>query len=147
MTTGSLADDFAVATLIARLTVAMDDRDWDRWLGSFAPSATIDFTATGMGTYSALQLREMLSAGDAHRIGGQHLLGTTLVSASGVDTVSAHTEYLMTTLVRQGQSGATVRRQVGGWWDDELERTDHGWLISRRVAHARWSSVERLDPA
>ncbi|CAM3470249.1 nuclear transport factor 2 family protein [Occultella aeris] len=75
---------------------------------------------------------------------GQHLLHNTAIEVDG-DRATARSEYTMTTHARTETEGKARRVQGGGWYSDEMLRTDAGWRITRRTANAKWIDVVEVD--
>jgi 3-phenylpropionate/cinnamic acid dioxygenase small subunit len=129
------------------LAAALDDRDLAGWLACFMPDALVDFSAAGMRPCSPERFWELITAADGNRIGGQHLLGNSVVRCRGKQAARAHTEYAMTSL-SVAASGRRVVTRVGGFYEDELVHTRVGWLFASRRAGVRWNTRDEIeDPA
>jgi hypothetical protein len=139
-------DDFVdrlqIVELIQRSAMALDDRDWAKWLAVFTPGAILDFSAFGIEPCGPAALRLTLSALDGNRIGSQHLLGNPLIRAGG-ETGEARTEYHMWSLAT-AEPGYATETQVSAWYDDELRLMNSQWQIARRQATPRWRQTNSI---
>jgi SnoaL-like domain len=83
------------------------------------------------------ELSEKILAGCAS---SHHLVGDPSIVIDG-DRATTHSHYIATHV----SGGTTVKRQGGGWYDCELERTDHGWRFSRVSSATAWRTGEPLQ--
>ena len=139
-----LSDRLEIQDAITRYSHGLDQRRWEEWDRAFTPDAVIDFSPVGLEVFSTQGAREFLSQSDPIRITGQHLLSNTLIELDG-DQATARSEFTLFTMVRTEDPGKALLRSGGGWYDDELRRTDVGWRIARRTAHSKWGKAETID--
>jgi hypothetical protein len=139
-----LSDRLEIQDAITRYSYGLDQRLWEQWDLAFAPDAVIDFSPVGLQEFTTQGAREFLSQSDPIRITGQHLLSNTLIALDG-DQATARSEFTLFTMVRTEDPGKALLRSGGGWYDDELARTDVGWRITRRTAHQKWGKAETID--
>ncbi|MBZ2195409.1 nuclear transport factor 2 family protein [Occultella gossypii] len=145
LTLQEISDRIEITDTITRYSYGLDQRIWPEWDRTFTPDAVLDFSAVGMSEHSPAELRAIFTQGDATRIPvGQHLLHNTVIEVDG-DRATARSEYTMTTHSRTETEGKARRVQGGGWYSDELVRTDAGWRITRRTANSKWIDVVEVD--
>ena len=130
------ADILAIQDLVVAYGFAIDDQDWQRWVGLFTPDATLDYTHSGgiAGTITevaawmpdamqafAWSLHSVLTheirfTGDATARGRVHLF-----NRNGVDW-----------------NGTPEFVDVGGLYLDEYRRDDGRWRFARRVEQSHY---------
>ena len=144
MTIQEISDRLEIQETITRYSYGLDQRLWEQWDLAFTPDAVIDFSPVGLEEYTLAGARAFLSGSDPIRIAGQHLLSNTIITLDG-DTAKARSEYTLFTLVRTDEPGRARHGSGGGWYEDDLRRTEVGWRIVRRAAFAKWHKAETID--
>jgi hypothetical protein len=139
-----ISDRLEIQETITRYSYGLDQRLWEQWDLAFTPDAVIDFSPVGLQEYSPAEARAFLSGNDALRITGQHLLSNSIITLDG-DSATARSEYTLFTVGKTDDPGRARLGSGGGWYDDDLRRTDAGWRIVRRAAHSKWIKSETID--
>jgi hypothetical protein len=141
LTLQQISDRLDITDAVTRYSYGLDQRIWSEWDLAFTPDAVIDFSDFGIAPCGYAELRTLLSANDATRISGQHLLSNQMIWLDG-DTARSHVEYSLATMARSDTPGQATRNRGGGWYDDHLLRTPAGWRISYRRGHGKWFTQE-----
>jgi len=111
-------DHVAIANLLARYCIALDEDDIDTWVALFTPDAAYEvYGRTWRGPDG---LRKMMGAAP----GGLHLGGPPVIEMIGAD----HARTRQNLLFVERTSGI-ARRSL---YTDELRRTEDGWRIVKR---------------
>ena len=133
--TGVAEDVIAIQQVLARYVIAIDTRTPEMLRDCFTPDATLrlsgmpELTVDG---YVAIA-GEALPKLDATL----HHLGLPAIRVEGD---RAHSRcYFMANHVRNALAPAPTGLMIGGWYDDELVRTDAGWRITLRTGIAVWA--------
>lgn len=114
----------------------LDQRNWEIYARAWTPDAMI--FAPGPGSADPVSADEfrtrLITANDATRLSGQHLLNNTWFQIDG-DTAHTVTEFTWVTLQTTDKPDLLFEVRGGGLYVDDLRRTDQGWRIStRRIA-------------
>jgi|HigsolmetaAR201D_1030396.scaffolds.fasta_scaffold08220_4 hypothetical protein len=140
-----ISDRLEIQETITRYSHGLDQRLWDQWDLAFAPDAILDFSHVGLREFTIPEAIEYFSPPETKRITGQHLLSNTLITLHG-DTATARSEFTLFTAAWVDQPGGKANlNSGGGWYDDELRRTEAGWRITRRTAHMKWIKQDTID--
>lgn len=139
-----ISDRLEITDTITRYSYGLDQRIWAEWDRTFAPDAVLDLTPVGLGEQSIAEARATFDANEARIPAGQHLLTNTLIEVDG-DDATARSEYILNTFERVETPGRARWNRGGGWYEDDLRRTEEGWRITRRTAHVKWFHVEEID--
>jgi hypothetical protein len=132
---GTAEDVVAIQQALARYVIAVDSRAPELLRRCFTADAVIrlaglpELTVDG---YIAIA-GEALPKLDATL----HHLGLPAIMVDG-DRASSRV-YFMANHVRNALAPAPTGLMIGGWYDDELVRTDAGWRIERRTGTALWA--------
>lgn len=132
---GTAEDVVAIQQVLARYVIAVDSRAPELLRRCFTADAVIrlaglpELTVDG---YIAIA-GEALPKLDATL----HHLGLPAIMVDG-DRASSRV-YFMANHVRNALAPAPTGLMIGGWYDDELVRTDAGWRIGRRTGTALWA--------
>ena len=143
MSTREISDRIAIQDLLTRYTVAIDDKDWELLDTCFLPDAYVDYTSSGgiKGEYP--EVRAWLAKALAAFPMTQHLVSNSVVELAG-DTATARTMVFNPMGTAKDKGGHNLFF-VGGWYKDELVRTDDGWRIA--VRYERKAFLETLPSA
>ncbi len=118
-----------IATVVHRLFIATDQRDWEAVRRCFADLVDFDMTSLVGGTPVQLTPGQIADAWDAGLKPIQHVhhqVGNLVIQVRG-DAATAFC-YGVALHFRPTASGANVRRFVGSY-DFELRRGSDGWRI------------------
>jgi SnoaL-like protein len=126
------ADRVEIRDLLCRIAIATDQRDWSAFAGCFVAHAPADYGETSNGTIEeAVAVLAPMLGGYAHTM---NFVGTHVATVDG-DDASAETYVLS----YHRQAGATATDDIAGTrYLDQLQRTEAGWRIARRVAELVW---------
>jgi hypothetical protein len=138
-----ISDRLEITETITRYSYGLDQRRWEEWDLAFTDDAVIDFSAFGMTPASPADVRQIFSQGDPLRISGQHLLSNIVIRLDG-DTATTHAEFTMVTLARVEGTRLVRRARAGGWYEDQLVRSDAGWRIRRHTGYGKWNQLEEI---
>lgn len=141
LTLQEISDRLEISETITRYSYGLDQRRWEEWDLAFTDDAVIDFSAFGLAPVAPAELRKTFSQGDPVRISGQHLLSNIVIRLDG-DTASTHAEFTMVTLARIEGTELVRRARAGGWYEDQLVRTEVGWRIRRHTGYGKWNQFE-----
>jgi len=130
MTLEEISDRIEINDLLVRYTVAIDEKDWELLDTVYTPDAKIDYTSSGgiKGEYP--EVRAWLAKALAAFPMTQHLVSNSVVELAG-DTATART-MVFNPMGTANDKGGYDLFFVGGWYEDELVRTEHGWRIAVR---------------
>lgn len=137
-----LLDRAAIDDAIAAYSHALDQREWSLLDESFTPDAEIILLDRNT-VMDPRSLVTTLSANDASRLGGQHLVGKSRVSIDG-DRAHAVTEGLWTTLQTTDDPDAYRLIRGTGIYVDDLVRVEDGWRIARRELALKSITRDRI---
>jgi hypothetical protein len=118
---------------LALYVVAIDTRELSLFDRCFTPDAQI--ILGGVGEMTPASYKELATKGLGALNATQHHLGLPLIDLDG-DRAHARC-YFMAQHVRNDLA-AKPFLMIGGWYTDDLLRTDDGWRITRRVGTALW---------
>ena len=140
MTTG-LNDDAVTRLLdiqdiqraLGLYVIALDSRELSLFDQVFVPGAPINLG--GMGEMTPESYKEAAAKGLGALSATQHHLGLPVIELSG-DIAHARC-YFMAQHVRNDLAPNPFLL-IGGWYTDDLKRTEAGWRITRRTGTALW---------
>lgn len=126
----AVADELAVRNLIAQLAQSADDGDLDDYIQLFSEDAV--WGGAGFGEKKGHE--EIMAGAVERRASGtsgpgthtRHVITTTTVSLGG-DRANARSIFHF-----YASTHATPTLQIMGIYDDEFQRSDSGWRLSRR---------------
>jgi len=113
--------------------VAVDTRELSLFDQCFVPDAQI--ILGGVGELTPASYREMAGPALGHLSATQHHLGLPLIDLDG-DKAHARC-YFIAQHVRNDLAPNPFL-MIGGWYTDDLVRTEQGWRITRRIGTAVW---------
>jgi hypothetical protein len=132
-----LIDRAEIAERLVEYARCIDRRDWDGLQDSYTEKGVMQHGEVSVPREAMPELSEKILAGCAS---SHHLVGDPSIVVDG-DRATTHSHYIATHV----SEGTTVRRQGGGWYDCELERTDRGWRFSRVRSTTAWRTGEPLQ--
>ncbi len=118
---------------LAIYVVAVDTRDLSLFDQCFTPDAQI--ILGGVGELTPTTYREMAGPSLGQLSATQHHLGLPLIQLDG-DHAHARCYFLAQHIRNDLAPNAALL--IGGWYTDDLLRTEQGWRITRRIGTAVW---------
>ncbi len=142
-----LADRIAIEDLLTRYATAVDTKDWDLFRSCFTDDAQIDYTSAGGVAGPVGEVAEWLESTMAMFAMTQHLVTNVEVTVEG-DSARSRAGFFNPMGLQDTSEGAAAgpgheplkKFWCGGYYNDELTRTDTGWRIVRRVEETAWST-------
>ncbi|WP_018295523.1 nuclear transport factor 2 family protein [Corynebacterium lubricantis] len=111
----------------------LDQRNWDLYDKAWTEEATFEAPDEGIEPIKATDLKKLLqSSNDSTRLSGQHLLNNTHYHIDG-DTARTITEVSWVTLQTTDKPNIVFEVRAGGMYVDDLEKTEAGWRIAKRI--------------
>ncbi|HTJ62377.1 MAG TPA: nuclear transport factor 2 family protein [Alphaproteobacteria bacterium] len=131
---GRLLDLEDIKRTIGLYVVSIDTRDLSLFDEIFTPDAPI--ILGGMPPMTPESYKKIGADGLAALDATQHHLGLPVIDLDG-DRANARC-YFMAQHVRNDLKPANPFLLIGGWYTDELARTEDGWRITKRIGTALW---------
>jgi len=128
-----LLDLQCIQRALAIYVVAVDTRDLSLFDQCFVPDAQI--ILGGVGEMTPTSYREMAGPALGRLSATQHHLGLPIIDLDG-DKAHARC-YFVAQHVRNDLAPKPFLL-IGGWYTDDLIRTEDGWRITRRIGTAVW---------
>jgi len=139
-----MSDDKAQILEVLNLyAFALDAHQWDLFDLVFADDVRAEFGPAGTGWTDLTEFKRGFAAFHDTLDSHQHTMMGHLIEVDG-DTAHAFS-YGNWLLVREAAVGGPTWLGTG-WYDDELKRTDQGWLITHRVCKLQSWSGNPLVP-
>ncbi len=132
-----LIDRAEIAEHLVRYARCIDRRDWTALQESYTDDGVMQHGEASVPRAQMPELSEKILAGCAS---SHHLVGDPSIVIDG-DNAVTHSHYIATHI----SEGTTVKRQGGGWYDCELQRTDQGWRFTRVRSTTAWRTGEPLQ--
>ncbi len=126
-----MSDHDELRALLQRYARAVDERNLEALASLFAPGAEL---TTARGTVSLEAWLETMRAPRTFPI-SQHLLGDPLIALDG-DRATLDTYAVVHQLQVAPSGGADLT--LGVRYLDEAERTERGWVLTRRSSQTLW---------
>jgi hypothetical protein len=126
----TLLDRAGIDDAVNAYSHALDQREWSLIDEAFTQDARIVLIDRTV-VHTPQSLIEALSANDATRLGGQHLVGKTRARIDG-DRAEATTEAIWTTLQTTDDPAKYLLTRGTGLYRDSLVKGDAGWRIADR---------------
>ncbi|ARS29279.1 nuclear transport factor 2 family protein [Sphingomonas sp. KC8] len=135
MMAGVADDVIAIQQVLARYVIAVDTRTPELLRDCFTADAVLRLSGMPQLTVDAY----VAIAGDAlpKLDATLHHLGLPAIRVE--DDRAWSRCYFMANHVRNALAPAPTGLMIGGWYDDELVRTDAGWRIAQRIGTAMWA--------
>jgi hypothetical protein len=130
---GRLLDMEDIKRAIGLYVIALDSRELPLFDQVFVPEATI--ILGGVGEMTPASYKEMAVKGLGALDATQHHLGLPVIDLEG-DRAHARC-YFLAQHVRNDLAPNPFLL-IGGWYTDDLIRTDAGWRITKRIGTALW---------
>jgi hypothetical protein len=128
-----LLDFQDIQRAIGLYVLAVDTRELSLFDQVFTPDAQI--ILGGVGEMTPASYKAMAVQGLAALNATQHHLGLPVINLDG-DHAHARC-YFMAQHVRNDLAPRSFL-MIGGWYTDDLMRTEQGWRITRRIGTAVW---------
>ena len=128
-------DYLDIQRALATYVVALDSRDLALFDACFTPDAEISLSGTGSGGMSPAQYRELAETGLAALDATHHHLSMPLIRIEGD---RAHARFYFQAQHVRNALAPEPFLMIGGWYTDDLVRTERGWRITRKVGTALW---------
>ncbi len=138
----AIADRIAIDDLLTRYATAVDRRDWDLWRSCFTADAIIDYTDAGGIRGGVDEVARWLAEVMPLFAMTQHLVTNREVILEG-DRATARCCFFNPLGVASGDGPMRLYFD-GGYYHDQLVRTDDGWRIVERVEETAYST--RMQP-
>lgn len=132
-----LQDRAEIAECLVNYARCIDQRDWAGLQDTYTRDGVMQHGEVSVGREGIPELSEKILAGCAS---SHHLVGDPSIVVED-NRARTHSHYIATHI----SEGTTVRRQGGGWYDCELERTDQGWKFTRVRSATAWRTGEPLQ--
>ena len=135
----SLIERTAISDVVYRYATAVDTRDWSLYRSCFTDNVEIDFSSwnpEAKATLSSDQWTQMVKEGVSGFEATQHISNNHVHTLEGDRAVCVsymQAEHFLET--DDGMKECTL----GGYYTNELVRTDHGWKISKCRLTVTWS--------
>ncbi|KAH7114193.1 SnoaL-like domain-containing protein [Dendryphion nanum] len=119
---------------IARVAIAIDQKDWNSLHTLFTSDAISDFPAP-IGTHTSITSLQHSLQGALKDLSTQHSLTTQTIALA--DKTAKVTTYATTAIVEKGKEGGGTHTSLGSY-EDELVRDEFNgqerWRIAKRTA-------------
>ena len=132
-----LIDRAEIAEHLVHYARCIDRRDWTGLQESYTDEGLMQHGEVSVPREQMPELSEKILAGCSS---SHHLVGDPSIVIDG-DHAITHSHYFATHI----SEGTTVKRQGGGWYDCELQRTERGWRFSRVRSTTAWRTGEPLQ--
>jgi 3-phenylpropionate/cinnamic acid dioxygenase small subunit len=131
LTLQQVSDRIEIDDLLIRYSRAIDDKDWGLLDSCFTPDAEVDYVSSGgiKGRYP--EVRAWLEKALAAFPTTVHYVTNSQVELDG-DRASARTA-VYNPMFFPNPDGSQHHFAVGAYYVDELQRTDAGWRIVKRL--------------
>ncbi|MFN2450861.1 MAG: nuclear transport factor 2 family protein [Candidatus Dormibacteria bacterium] len=132
-----LVDRAEIAECLIGYALCIDRRDWEGLRASYAENGVMQHGEVSVPRDSVAELSEKILAGCS---ASHHQVGDPSIVVDG-DRARTRSHYFATHVA----AGGSVKRQAGGWYDCELQRTDSGWKFTTVRSTTIWRSGEPLQ--
>jgi hypothetical protein len=138
MSAAEIADRIEIDDLLTRYAHAVDTRDWLLYESCFTADAFIDYTSSGGIKGRLAEVRQWLSDVMPVFAMTQHLVINRSIKLNG-DKATSRSYFFNPLGLPDGKGGMTLYFD-GGYYNDKLVRTEHGWRISERIEESAYST-------
>jgi hypothetical protein len=132
-----ISDRFEIDDLLTRYATGVDRKDWDLWETCFTPDAWIDYSAFGGTSGGVKEVRAWLEKTMVMFETSQHMVINRELEIDG-DAATCRSGFYNPMTLAQGDG--KLLWFDGGYYCDELVRTDEGWRIKKRVEEFSYST-------
>jgi hypothetical protein len=134
-----LIDRLEIQDLLTRYCKAIDTKDWSLLDTCFVPDAHVDYTSSGGVAGAYPEVRAWLAQVLPNFPMSQHTIGNFDVSIDG-DRASSKVHFY-NPMGRPKADGTLSLFWIGGFYVDELVRTQDGWRIAKRIEQQAWADI------
>ncbi|MGW3653717.1 nuclear transport factor 2 family protein [Streptomyces sp. NPDC000878] len=150
----TVMDRLSLDGLVTEYAVAVDDGDWEAYVGLFAPDGRADYRSAGGIEGEARQVAEWLAQSMELFPMRQHLIVNRRIrfgieEQGTYDTARVQADYInpMRLADRDGETGSTAPDFVcGGRYAFGLIRTRDGWRLREVVVQEKWRRTPKTAP-
>lgn len=136
-----LVDRQAIADLIYRLGLWLDEKRFDDARSIFTEDATVDHPGRSARGVESVAAQARRNHDEVHT---QHIFTNVLVDVEG-DQPAARANLIATFV--QDADDPTSHFMMGAQYDFQVVRAPHGWRLSRVRISPTWSRGSRTGPA
>ena len=134
-----ISDRLEIDDLLTRYATGVDRKDWDLWETCFTSDAFIDYSAFGGTSGGVKEVRAWLEKTMAMFPTSQHMVINRELVIDG-DAATCRAGFYNPMTLPEGEGGGTLLWFDGGYYCDDLVRTDEGWRIKKRVEEFSYST-------
>jgi hypothetical protein len=134
-------DKVEIEELLIRYCSCIDTKDFPRLSSVFTPDASIDYTKSGGIAGPLPDVQAWLTKALAPFTVVQHMVTNIAIELDGDRATSVCSFYNPMGTPSEEAIGGTGLFFCGGFYRDELVRTDAGWRISKRINDQIYTSV------
>ena len=134
-----ISDRLEIDDLLTRYATGVDRKDWDLWETCFTSDAFIDYRAFGGTSGGVKEVRAWLEKTMAMFPTSQHMVINRELVIDG-DAATCRAGFYNPMTLPEGEDGGTLLWFDGGYYCDDLVRTDEGWRIKKRVEEFSYST-------
>lgn len=136
----AISDRLEILELIARYSVALDQRDYDALDELFTDDAVLDYRATGAIKGSLAEMKAFVEDAFTMFESTQHLTTGTVLTFTD-DGNTAHGRSACHNPMVFADDNKPKMMQVGLWYVDTFVRTANGWRFKERVEEQLYSTI------
>lgn len=133
-----LAERQAIIDTVNAISMEADRHEWQACRACFGSTVRVDYSSLTGEAAETLEADELIQRWKALLPtfeATQHLVGSHRVRVEG-DYAHCRSQFIATHVAR----GTDDLWTLGGTYEHELERTDHGWLVNGLTCHALWQA-------
>lgn len=133
-----LIDRQQIDDLLTRYATAVDTKDWDLYETCFTEDAFIDYESAGGIKGKLPEIRAWLEKTLAMFPMTQHVVCNRVIEIDGA-TAKARSVFYNPMALPQEES-AHILFFDGGYYNDQLVKTENGWKIRERIEESSYST-------
>jgi len=138
MTLETLLDRQEIDDLLTRYATAVDTKDWELYETVFTEDAFIDYESAGGIKGKLPEIRAWLEKTLAMFPMTQHVVCNRVIELDGA-TAKARSVFYNPMALPQEES-AHILFFDGGYYNDQLVKTENGWKIRERIEESSYST-------
>lgn len=141
-----ISDRIEIPAVLTRYATGLDvpGRAFENWDQAFTEDAVFANWNGPGSELGRVEMQAFLTKDDPVH-SHQHLLSNIVITSLAGGAARTRSEYLHVGLHRTAQEHEARFILKGGFYEDELRRTEEGWRISRHVIHRRWDRYELVE--
>ena len=136
-----IIDRQEIDDLLTRYATAVDTKDWELYETCFTEDAFIDYESAGGIKGKLPEIRAWLEKTMAMFPTSQHMVINRELVIDG-DAATCRAGFYNPMTLPEGEGGGTLLWFDGGYYCDDLVRTDEGWRIKKRVEEFSYSTQQ-----